>query len=93
VWSRWLTTWAVAWPVVEVTQYYFLSLTYEQTDISLWNIHPVFIAIAYAPRWVSWLKVSYLDFINLPNPFSCTLALGSTQPLAEMSTRNLPGGG
>jgi hypothetical protein len=23
---------------------------------------------------------------------SCTLALGSTQPLKEMSTRNLPGG-
>jgi hypothetical protein len=26
------------------------------------------------------------------NPSSCTMALGSTQPLTEMSTRNLPGG-
>jgi hypothetical protein len=26
-----------------------------------------------------------------PNPSSHTLALGSTQPLTEMSTRNLPG--
>jgi hypothetical protein len=29
---------------------------------------------------------------NLPNPSSRTMALGSTQPLTEESTRNLPGG-
>jgi hypothetical protein len=29
---------------------------------------------------------------NLPNPFSRTMALASTQPLTETSTRNLPGG-
>jgi hypothetical protein len=28
----------------------------------------------------------------LPNPSSRTMALGSTQPLTEMSTRNIPGG-
>jgi hypothetical protein len=33
-----------------------------------------------------------VDFLNLPNPPSRTMALGSTQPLTEMSTRNLPGG-
>jgi hypothetical protein len=32
------------------------------------------------------------EFLNLPNPSSRTTALGSTQPLTEMSTRNLPGG-
>jgi hypothetical protein len=33
-----------------------------------------------------------VDFFNLPNPSSRTVALGSTQPLAEMSNRrNLPG--
>jgi hypothetical protein len=32
-------------------------------------------------------------FFNLPNPFSRTMALGSTQSLTKMSTRNLPGGG
>jgi hypothetical protein len=32
-------------------------------------------------------------FFNLPNPFSRTMALESTQALREMSTRNLPGGG
>jgi hypothetical protein len=33
-----------------------------------------------------------VDSFNLPNPTSRTVALGSTQPLTEMSTRNLPGG-
>jgi hypothetical protein len=28
---------------------------------------------------------------NIPNPSSRTMALGSTQPLTETSTRNLPG--
>jgi hypothetical protein len=30
-------------------------------------------------------------FFNLPNPSSRTIALGSIQPVAEISTRNLPG--
>jgi hypothetical protein len=29
-----------------------------------------------------------MDFFNRPNPSSRTVALGSTQPLTEMSTRN-----
>jgi hypothetical protein len=32
-----------------------------------------------------------IGFFNLPNPLDRTMALGSTQPLTEMSTRNLPG--
>jgi hypothetical protein len=32
------------------------------------------------------------DFFNLRNPSSRTMALGLTQPLPEMSTRNFPGG-
>jgi hypothetical protein len=31
-------------------------------------------------------------FLNLPNPFSRIMVLGSTRPLTEISTRNLPGG-
>jgi hypothetical protein len=31
-------------------------------------------------------------FFNWPDPSSLTVALGSTQPLRETSTRNLPGG-
>jgi hypothetical protein len=33
-----------------------------------------------------------LIFLNLHNPSSRTMALGSTQPLTKTSTRNLPGG-
>jgi hypothetical protein len=33
-----------------------------------------------------------VEFFNWPNPSSHTMALGSTQPLTEMNTRNLPGG-
>jgi hypothetical protein len=33
-----------------------------------------------------------LSFFNSHNPSSRTMALGSTQPLTEMSTRNIPGG-
>jgi hypothetical protein len=47
--------------------------------------------------WWAWgvrLTVNTLDevigFFNWPNPSSRTMALVSTQPLTEMSTRNLP---
>jgi hypothetical protein len=33
-----------------------------------------------------------LDFFDLPNLSSHNMALGSTQPLTEMSTRDFPGG-
>jgi hypothetical protein len=33
-----------------------------------------------------------IGFFNRPNPSSRTTTLGSTQPLTEMSTRNLPEG-
>jgi hypothetical protein len=33
-----------------------------------------------------------VDFFHLHNPSSRIMALGSTQPLTEMSTRNFPGG-
>jgi hypothetical protein len=33
-----------------------------------------------------------VDFFNWPNPSSRTMALESTQPLTEMSTKNLPWG-
>jgi hypothetical protein len=32
-----------------------------------------------------------VDFFNLPNHSSRTMALGSTQPLTKISARNLPG--
>jgi hypothetical protein len=33
-----------------------------------------------------------VDFFDLPNPSSRTMALGSTKSLTEMSTGNFPGG-
>jgi hypothetical protein len=33
-----------------------------------------------------------IGFFNWPNPSSLTMAMESTQPLTEMSTRNLSGG-
>jgi hypothetical protein len=42
--------------------------------------------------WVTGSNPDEVDFFNLPNPTSHTMALGSTQPLTEMSTRNIPGG-
>jgi hypothetical protein len=33
-----------------------------------------------------------VNIFNLPNPSSSIMALGKTQPLIEMSTRNVPGG-
>jgi hypothetical protein len=33
-----------------------------------------------------------ISILNWPNPSSRTMAQGSTQPLTEMSTRNLPEG-
>jgi hypothetical protein len=38
------------------------------------------------------LSPDEVDFLNLCNPSSHTMALGSTQPLTEISIRNLPGG-
>jgi hypothetical protein len=41
----------------------------------------------------SWVRVPVKwILLNLTNPSSRTMALGSTQPLTEMSTRNVPGG-
>jgi hypothetical protein len=56
-------------------------------------------------RWRSWLKHydtsrkavglipdEVIEFFSWPNPSSRNMAPGSTQPLTEMSTRNLSGG-
>jgi hypothetical protein len=43
-------------------------------------------------RKVAGTSPDEVDFFNLPIPSSRTMALGSTQPLTEMSTRNLPAG-
>jgi hypothetical protein len=47
-------------------------------------------AMLQAGRSRVWVPMRF--FFNWPNPSSRTMARGSTQPLTEMSTRNLPGG-
>jgi hypothetical protein len=44
-------------------------------------------------RKVAGSSPDEVDIFSLPIHFRRTVALGSTQPLTEMSTRNLPGGG
>jgi hypothetical protein len=44
-----------------------------------------------AGRWGDRIPMRWI-FFNLPNLSSRTMALGSTQPLTEMSTRTLPEG-
>jgi hypothetical protein len=49
--------------------------------------------LKYPPnRKVAYWSPDEMGFFNLPNPSRRTMALESTQPLTEMSTRNLPGG-
>jgi hypothetical protein len=56
-------------------------------------------------RWRTWLRyyatsrkvagsipIEVIVFFNRPNPSRRFVVLGSTQPLTEMSTRNIPGG-
>jgi hypothetical protein len=43
-----------------------------------------------AGRSLIRFPITPLDFFNLPNLSTCTIALGSTRPLLKMSTNNLP---
>jgi hypothetical protein len=48
----------------------------------------------YATSWkvTGFIPDEVIEIFNWPNPSSCSMALVSTQPVTEMSTRNLPGG-
>jgi hypothetical protein len=46
----------------------------------------------YKPSGAVSIPDEVIGFVNGPNPSSSTMALGSTQPLTEMSTRYFPGG-
>jgi hypothetical protein len=57
--------------------------------ISNYLEHFLFIHLS---RKVAASNPDEVDFFNLPNPSSRNMALGQTQPLTEMSTRNISGG-
>jgi hypothetical protein len=46
---------------------------------------------ATSRKVVGLIPDGIIGFLNLPNPSSRTMALRSTQPLTQMSTKNLPG--
>jgi hypothetical protein len=48
-------------------------------------------ALATSRKVAGSISDEVIGFFNLPNPSSVTMNLGSTQPLTEMSTRNLSG--
>jgi hypothetical protein len=47
---------------------------------------------ATSPKVAGSIPDEVIRIFSWPNPSSSTVALGSTQPVTEMSTRNLPGG-
>jgi hypothetical protein len=49
-------------------------------------------ALFYKPEDQGSIPDEVIGFLNLPNPSSRTMALGSTHPLREMVTRNFPEG-
>jgi hypothetical protein len=49
-------------------------------------------ALSYKPKVVGSILDEVVRFFSLPNPSSHSMAMGSTQPLTEVSTRNRRGG-
>jgi hypothetical protein len=49
-------------------------------------------ALSDKPKGRGSIPDEVTEFFDLLNPSSRTMALGSTQPLTEISTKNLPGG-
>jgi hypothetical protein len=75
-----------------------LRVTDEQCSLALYRTcwEPVHCRLVLnSLSWISKLMGSIptevIGFFNWPNLSSCTMAMVLTQPLTEMSTRNLPG--
>jgi hypothetical protein len=81
---------ADSWPTIQHDPWPFTEpdcrISYSQHSATGPNMH-------YATnRKVASSFPDVMGFFNWPDPASRTIALGSTQPLTEMSTRNLSGG-
>jgi hypothetical protein len=71
----------------------FATLTYETSSDEKGARGSVCLRHCAAIREVgSSIPDEVIGFFNSPNPSSRTMALGSTQPLTEMSIRNFPCG-
>jgi hypothetical protein len=82
----------------------FIQYVIRVTECA-WNQIIVAVLITKGPRWRSWLRhcaTNWKGAGSIPdgvigifywhNPFGRTVTLGSTQPLTEMSTRNISWG-
>jgi hypothetical protein len=76
---------ALRWADLLPKEYYQLSVWLRNCSLVGWG---TMLQAGKSPVRVP----NEVDFFSLPKPSSRTMALGSTQPLTEMSTRNLPGG-
>jgi hypothetical protein len=87
-----------SWSRYEIKIYFGL---YSLVNI----VHPPFAMMLFFKRIYTWsyqrnrstrsrvrFPDEFMEFFNWYNPSSRIMALGSIQPLTEMSTRNLPGG-
>jgi hypothetical protein len=66
---------------------------HNNSNICKYNIFVNNKMVHYAISWkvAGLFPDEIMGFFNQPNLSSHTMVLGSTQPLTEMSTRNLPG--
>jgi hypothetical protein len=96
---------SVTFNIVRVYTFTICSTSTSRLKIRVWKNISVLSSQSGDTQWRSWLRhyatswkvpgsipKKVTGFFNWPNPSSHTMALVSTQPLPEMSTRNLPGG-
>jgi hypothetical protein len=69
----------------QTTALYTIPFTYT-------NVYSVFRHYAASRKVAGSIPDEVIGFISSPNPSSRIMTTGSTQPLAEMSTRNIPAG-
>jgi hypothetical protein len=88
---------------VQSSKWFMSTLTLATCNLNIFlnfmwpifiNMHAVAWLRHYATSWkvAGWNLDEMASFFSLPNPSSHTMALGLTQPLTEMSARNLPRG-
>jgi hypothetical protein len=73
--------------LINTISFYIPSLSKDTSRYRSWFRH-----YATSRKVAGWLPDEVIGFFYWLNPSSRTVALESTQPLTEMSTRNLPGG-
>jgi hypothetical protein len=101
MWNLWWTTWHLDRGFLRVFLFFLVSI-----GLSMLHSHISLIYHRrWGTRWRSWLRHcatsrkvagsisdSVIGIFHWHNPSGHTMAVGSTQPLTEMSTRNISSG-